>query len=279
MSTVRSIERRLYVRRQSDRDLGSQVATSGTEVPRHMDWNGVWTGYMAFVGFSVLLLAFVFGVGFSSLNPLAGSSWAGAGTGTLVWSGIVGLIALFIGAWVAGRTPHTTRQHGMMRGVMLWGLAMLSTLLLVGWLAGTALAATTGVAGAALGSASNISAGRVTSVLQQNGITGVTADQASTISSQLMAGDQSGAASSLANEANISTDRANTILGQVGAPVAGAASTAGRAVQHGGASLSWGLFWMALIGLGVSLLGGAMGGGGVDLRRSTLEHPISGQTA
>ncbi|MGH9394702.1 MAG: hypothetical protein ACRD1E_11075, partial [Terriglobales bacterium] len=137
MSTVRSIERRLYVRRQLDRDLASQAAVGGGEIPRHMDWNGVWTGYMTFAGVSILLLSFVFGVGFSSLNPLESSSWSGVGTGTMAWSVVMILIATFLGAWVAGRTPRTSKKHGMMRGITLWGMILLTVLVVAGWVGST----------------------------------------------------------------------------------------------------------------------------------------------
>ena len=265
MSTVRSIERRLYVRRQLDRDLAAQAAVSVAEVPRHMEWNGIWTGYMTFAGVAIILLSFVLAVGFSSLNPLSAASWAGVGRGTAVWSAIMVLIATFLGCWVAGRTPRTTKKHGMMRGITLWGMILLTVLFAAGWVGTTAASAAGSVAGAAITPSTGVSA--MQGVLQSNGVT-VTRAQATTISTQLLAGDRAGAANTLASDANISNARANQILGQVTSPVGGAATSAGQAVKTGGASISWGIFWIALIGLGCALLGGAMGGGGVNLRRN-----------
>ncbi|MGH9480516.1 MAG: hypothetical protein ACRD1L_00340 [Terriglobales bacterium] len=280
MGTVRSIERRLYVRRNSDRNLAEQsgAAPSAGEVRAvgAMEWGGIWAGYMTFAGAAILLLALVFGVGFSTLNPLNSASWVGAGAGTLVWGVVVVLIATFLGAWVAARTPPTTRRHGMMRGVTLWGLILLSDLLLFGWVTGTALSATTGVAGVALNSASNSSAARVTSVLEANGVAGVNSTQAATISSLLLAGDRDGAVNALAADANLSTARAAAILGQVTAPAGAAASRAGTALRLGGRTLSWGLFWTALIGLGCALFGGAMGGGGAKLEQVRMNLPRTG---
>jgi len=266
MSTVRSIERRLYVRRQLDRDLATQAATGTGELPRHMEWNGIWTGYMTFAGVAVILVSFVLGIGFSSLNPLQGSSWSSVGTGTLVWTGIMVLIATYLGAWVAGRTPRTTKRHGMMRGITLWGMILITMLLIVGWVAGTAVQATSSVAGA-LGNVGSNGSAAIQGVLQTNGIRGVTNAQATTISDQLMAGDRTGAAATLSTAAGIPQARANTILDQVSGAASGAASTAGRAVKHTGGSLSWGLFWISLIGLGCALFGGATGGGGLSLHR------------
>ncbi|MGH9416987.1 MAG: hypothetical protein ACRD01_10195 [Terriglobales bacterium] len=267
MSTVRSIERRLYVRRQMDRDMASQAAVVGSENLRHMEWNGIWTGYMTFAGVAILLLSFVFGVGFSSLNPLSRSSWASVGGGTLAWAVVVLLISTFLGAWVAGRTPRTTKRHGMMRGITLWGMILLSVLLIIGWITGTAVSAASGAA-PALGAAAGNGATRIEGVLQTNGITGVSNAQATTINTQLMAGDHAAAATTLAAAAGIPAARANTILNQVTTPVSGAATTAGEAVKHGAGSLSWGMFWIALIGLGCCLLGGAVGGGGFMIRRT-----------
>ncbi|MGH9393248.1 MAG: hypothetical protein ACRD1E_03695, partial [Terriglobales bacterium] len=150
--------------------------------------------------------------------------------------------------------------------ITLWGMVMITALLLVGWVAGTAVQATSGLAGGALGAASSNRAASVQGVLQSNGIN-LTQAQATTISNQMLAGDRAGASSTLAGDANITSARANDILGQVSTPVAGAATTAGQAVKHGGGGLSWGIFWISLIGLGVALLGGAVGGGGMALRR------------
>ncbi|MGH9519156.1 MAG: hypothetical protein ACRD2D_05880, partial [Terriglobales bacterium] len=110
--------------------------------------------------------------------------------------------------------------------------------------------------------------------LQSNGIN-ITPAQATNVSNQLMAGDRAGAATTLANDAGISNDRATAILGQVPAPVAGAATAAGTAVKHGGADLAWGIFWIALIGLGVALLGGVTGGGGLNFRRRPAMQPAA----
>ena len=267
MSTVRSIERRLYVRRQMDRDLAANAAVAGIEVPRPMEWNGIWTGYMTFAGVAILLLSFVFGVGFSSLNPLEGSSWADVGQGAMVWSAIVVLIAIFVGSWVAGRTPRTSKRHGMMRGMTLWGLILLTLLFLAGSVAGTAVAATTNVAGSALGAAPATGVSALMGVLQSNGIN-ITEQQAAALSAQMVAGNRTGAASRLAADANISNARADTVLGQVAEPASGAATRAGQAVKTGGSSVSWGIFWIALIGLGCALLGGSLGGGGsINIRR------------
>lgn len=240
-----------------------------------MDWGGIWAGYMTFAGVGILLLALVFGIGFSTLQAGSAASWAGVGAGTLVWSVVVLLIAMFLGAWVAGRTPCSTRRHGMMRGVTLWGLILVSDLLLFGWITGTALRAASGAASQALNTATNDSAGQVTTVLQTNGITNVSPTQAATISSLLLSGDRDGAANTLAQAANLSTTRADAILGQVSAPVGAAASRAGTAVRAGGRTLSWGLFWISLIGLGCALLGGAVGGGG-GLARMRMELPRPG---
>lgn len=226
MSTLRSIERRLYVRRQVDRDMAAQAVVATGEVPRHMEWNGIWTGYMTFAGVAIILLSFVLAVGFQSLDPFSSASWRSVGGGVLGWSLVVVLIATFLGAWVAARTPRTTRQHGMMRAVTLWGMILVTALLLTGWVAGTTIGAASQVATTAA-----TATGR-------------------------------GAAAPNAN-ANAAPAPRQSAQGALTATAPEAAAT----TVNLGRNMMWSFFLLALIGLGCALLGGALGGGGINLRR------------
>lgn len=247
MSTVRSIERRLYVRRQIDREVASQVAVAGAEVPRHMEWNGIWTGYMTFAGVAIILLSFVLAVGFSSLNPFSAASWRSVGGGVLGWSVVMVLIATWLGCWVAARTPRTTKKHGMMKGITLWAMILLTVVLLVGWVASTTIGA--------VASATNIP---------------VAAAVAPTTT----------APGALAPGA-AATPPAAAAPGTAATPTQGAlskaATTAGATTKHVAGNLMWGLFWIALIGLGLALFAGAVGGGGISLRRTprTVNPPAA----
>ncbi|MGH9475273.1 MAG: hypothetical protein ACRD1C_02950 [Terriglobales bacterium] len=231
MSTVRSIERRLYVRREVDRDIAPRAVVAGAEVPRHMEWNGIWTGYMTFVGVAIILLSFILAVGFSSLNPFSATSWRSVGGGVLGWSVVMVLIATWLGCWVAARTPRTTKRHGMMKGITLWAMILLTVVLVVGWVASTTLSA---VASAASGPVAAATAPAATVPPTAPGAAAPT----------------QGALSSVAGKAGATT-------------------------KHVGGNLMWGLFWIALIGLGLALFAGAVGGGGISLRRNprTVVNP------
>lgn len=271
MGTVRSIERRMYVRRQADRDLQAGQGIAVAEIPGRFSWSGIWGGYLTFIGFGSLLLFFVLGIGFSSVNPLNVSSWQSVGGGVAVWGVIMLLIATFIGAWQSARGPKAvTRREGIKRGVVLWGLIMATMLLIFGWMAGKAVTAAASTAGA-VGSAAvptlqQTTPATVMTTLQRNGIT-ISQAQATTISTDLTAGNRAAAATTLSQTAGISTARADTLLNQMTGPAGGAAGTAGRTAATGGSMVAWGAFWLSLIGLGVAILGGAIGSGGVTFRR------------
>lgn len=286
MGTVRNIERRMYVRRQADRELqaGAERGAAVAEVPGRFSWSGIWGGYLTFIGVTTLLLFFVMGIGFSNVNPLDVNSWQSVGGGVAVWSAIVLIIAAFIGAWAAARGPKTlNRSEGIKRGVVLWGLIMTTLLLVFGWMAGKAVnvAATAagGAASAVAPAVQQAAPATVTSTLQRNGVT-VTQAQATTIANQLTAGDRTGAATTLSQAAGISNARANALLDQITGPVTGQARTAGREAARGaatgGGALAWGGFWLALISLGAAILGGAVGsGGGMAFRRPQAPLPTA----
>ena len=277
MSTVRSIERRMFLRRQMDREL-STSGQPGTAVrSQGMEWSGVWSGYAVFAGVAVLLLFLVLGIGFSSVNPMNPSSWASAGKGMAIWSVIVLLISTFIGGWVTGRIPAATRAHGIMKSITLWGLIMISSVLALGWIAGKAM---TAAAHAATSATTAVSHAATTGVnmlqgqLRTDGLH-VSRAQAAIIGGQMTAGHPGAAATALAHDAAISTARASAII-QGMAPnysrLGGAAANLGKNVSSGaktgGSAVTWAGFWLALISLGCAMAGGAVGGGGMKMKKT-----------
>lgn len=275
MSTVRNIERRMFIRRQADRDVQTGGAAAAAPRAREwgVEWNGIWTGYMVWAGVEAILLFLVLGIGFSSLNPLRASSWAGVGRGVVIWIAIMTFIATFIGSWVAGRTPPATKHHGIAKGITLWGMIVITTVLLVGWIAGQAVqvasGAVSGVASAAP-TAATTGISTLQGALQSHGIN-LSRAQTTDIATRMAAGDRTGAASTLSRDAGISNAQANDILssvqsgpvGALGGAASQAGTAAGRAVKQGGGSMAWGLFWISLITLGCAIGGGATGGGGL----------------
>lgn len=277
MGTVRNIERRMFVRRQQDRDLqagtGQAAAKEGV---RGLEWNGIWTGYLVWVGCEAILGFLILWIAFSNVNPLHAGSWVGVGGATVIWLAIITFISTYIGAWVAGRTPPGTKSHGIAKSLPLWGLIMLTVFLIVGFVASQAVTVAAGgvaAAGNAAPAATTATITQFRGALQSEGAT-VTQAEAAHIGAQMAAGNSAGAAATLSHDAGIPLAQAQTTLTRVQAgpagQLAGIASNVGAAAatgaKHVGGSLAEGMFWIALITLGCAIGGGATGGGGLGKR-------------
>ncbi len=280
MNTVRSIERRMFSRRETDRQ-GEVVNMPVAGAPEKVEWSGVWSGYVISIGVALLLMFLVLGLGLSSVNPVDANSWKSAAAGTGIWVGICFLIATFIGGWVAGRSPASTRRIGLLKGVTMWGLLMVSAIALGALLAGTALTTASSIASSPTAAQAATSVAGSTSdlptVLQNNGIQ-LSAAQTTALQARLAAGDRTGAASTLARDANLPNARATAIINQVNAnsPLAGVsggqvASTAKTVA----ARASWAGFWFALITLICAAVGGVIGGGGLRRFRTRQSAPVA----
>lgn len=278
MGTVRNIERRMFIRRQQDRDLqagaGQAVVREGA---RGLEWNGIWTGYLVWAGCEAILGFLILWIAFSNVNPLHASSWAGVGGATVIWLAIMTFIATYIGSWVAGRTPPATTHHGIAKSLPLWGLIMLTAVLVVGFVASQAVTVAAGgvaAVGNAAPAATTASITQFRGALQAQGVT-VTRAEAANVGAQMAAGNTAGAAATLSRDAGIPVARAQAALAAVKAGpagnLAGLASTAGAAAAKGakqvGHSLGEGMFWLALITLGCAIGGGATGGGALSKRK------------
>lgn len=277
MSTVRSIERRMFLRRQMDRDFSTGTQIRGVARSQGMEWSGVWSGYVVFAGVAVLLLFLVLGIGFSSVNPMNPSSWESAGKGMAVWSVIVLLISTFIGAWVSGRTPAATRAHGIMKSITLWGLIMITSLLMMGSIAGRVMTVAAHAATSATSAVSHAASTGVNMLqgqLRTDGLN-VSRAQAAIIGGQLTAGHPGAAAATLAQDAAIPPARASAIIHGMApnySALGGTASNIGKKVasgaKSGGSAVTWAGFWLALISLGCAIAGGAVGGGGMKMKKA-----------
>ncbi|MGH9535243.1 MAG: hypothetical protein ACRD2E_10315 [Terriglobales bacterium] len=273
MSTVRNIERRMFLRRQADRDLQT-TAGQPALVSRGLEWNGIWTGYLVWAGCEAILMSLALWIGFSNVNPLRASSWAGVGHGTVIWVAIMTFIATYIGGWVVGRTPRATTSHGIAKALPYWGLVVLTVMVMVAFVASQAVTVAAGGVAAVGNAAPAAATAGITGVqgqLQTQGYT-VTRAEAADIGASLTAGNTGAAATALSRDAGISLAQAHNAIGrlQTTGPAAGlsgaatrAGSAAARGAKHVGGSLAGGMFWLALITLGCAIGGGATGGGGI----------------
>lgn len=89
-----------------------------------ISWGAVFTGLFTAFVITMILEALGVAVGLSGDNSL--------GTGTVIWSVIVALLALFSGGWVMARTEaiHLNKLDLAIHGITLWGVLFFSLLLL-----------------------------------------------------------------------------------------------------------------------------------------------------
>lgn len=97
-----------------------------------VDWGAVWAGMFTFIGiWSVfgLLGAAIFA---SSANPSAARPITGMGWGESIWAIVLTIIAMWVGGMVTGRLAKASdRQHGVLHGMVMFGLSMAAVVLIV----------------------------------------------------------------------------------------------------------------------------------------------------
>jgi hypothetical protein len=90
-----------------------------------MRWSAVLAGTVLAIGLWILLQTLGMGLGLSAVDTDDAGSLRGVGIGTGIWSIIAPLIALFAGAFVAGRLAGTRDSRvGAMHAAVMWGLSM-----------------------------------------------------------------------------------------------------------------------------------------------------------
>ncbi|MGJ7581800.1 hypothetical protein ACSFA3_16580 [Variovorax sp. RHLX14] len=140
-----------------------------------VSWGAIFAGlFLALITYLFLgVLGTAIGAGsidaMGDRNPLAGF-----GTGAGVWVGVSTLVALAVGAFVAG---HTAPSKGILHGILCWAVTTLVTLYALSSLAGGVIGTATRVAGSGISlagqgvaaAAPGIASG-VKDQLQKNGI-------------------------------------------------------------------------------------------------------------
>src|SRR5262245_15768852 len=116
---------------------------------RGISWSGILAGVA--VAFSVaLLLGFLgAGLGASSVNPLQERNpLEGLGTSALIWMVLSGIIAFFIGGWLAAYGGWArTRTEAMTHGLVMWAVATVVGLWVMTGAAGALLSGGAGLVG------------------------------------------------------------------------------------------------------------------------------------
>lgn len=116
--------------------MATNIATPIPAAPIHtfqLRWSALFGGLVVALGTWLLLTVLGLAAGLSAMNPADPASARPAGIGTGIWSLVVPLVALFIGGLVTARTAGVIdRTEGAIHGAVVWALAMMGTVALIG---------------------------------------------------------------------------------------------------------------------------------------------------
>ncbi len=130
---------------------GGEVVTAwATSIVR---WSPIWMGLLAAIGIYFAISALGFAIALSSADVTAGAPLArDILQTTAIWNVIAGLVALFVGGFLAGRLGvHTGLRNAWTQGTAVWALYLIVTLL-------AAALGLSGLAGGGLGALGDIRA-------------------------------------------------------------------------------------------------------------------------
>lgn len=122
------VERTVVDRPYAERDYTYAERAAAV---RRISWGAIFAGTVIILVAQLLLGMLGMGIGATTVDPATQGSPSGQALsmGAAIWWVVSSLIAVFLGAWVAGRLAGMPRpQDGMLHGLVTWGF---STLLLV----------------------------------------------------------------------------------------------------------------------------------------------------
>lgn len=126
------------------------VAVAG----RRISWGAVIAGVIIVLIVQLLLSLLGVGIGASSIDPTQNEGTPEASTfgiGAGLWWVICSLVAVFAGAWVAGRLAGMPdRTDGALHGLVAWGLSMLLVLYLLTTTVSSLIGGAFGIVGSAM---------------------------------------------------------------------------------------------------------------------------------
>jgi hypothetical protein len=107
----------------------------------NLSWGSVIAGAVAALGFQIMFTLLGAGLGLALVNPAQGDTPGKAlGGGAVAWWFVTGLLALWIGGYVAGRLSASgSRMILALHGLVTWSFAAVLTLILVGSAAGAVI--------------------------------------------------------------------------------------------------------------------------------------------
>lgn len=113
--------------------------------PRRLSWGAIWAGVFTFWAIWMVFEILAFAIFGSRAN--AAGTVAGRGAGIAIWTIILTIIAMYVAGRETGHAAAVTNRHdGLMHGMIMFGLAVVSVLVLSS-LFGAVLSGGTGIQG------------------------------------------------------------------------------------------------------------------------------------
>ena len=100
----------------------STYPTGGTPFYRRISWGAIIAGTLVALVTMLLLNLLGIGIGLGSINPVQEANpFSGLGTGAIIWWVVSNLIAIFAGAYVAGKLAGVPKSStSTMHGILSW---------------------------------------------------------------------------------------------------------------------------------------------------------------
>jgi hypothetical protein len=126
--------------------LQVQSSNPQTVLPRASDWSAVWSGVFIFASiwtvFEVLGLAIFASASGATVATVASSM----GVGMAIWTIVLTVIAMYIAGRETGRLASVaTRYDGLVHGMMMFGLSVISAIVLTALASSLEAASTHGI--------------------------------------------------------------------------------------------------------------------------------------
>lgn len=111
-------------------DMNNQIEP--VSVLGRPNWGAIWAGVFTFIAIWSVFGALGLGIFASSASPNTAAPISGMSAGMAIWSIILTIIAMFVAGRVTGGFANTTNaREGMQHGMIMFGLAVTSALLIV----------------------------------------------------------------------------------------------------------------------------------------------------
>ncbi len=122
---------------------------------KRISWGAVFAGVTTAVIIQLLLTLLGVGIGAASIDPLQERApGEGLGIGAAIWFFVTSLIAMYVGARVAGQYSNASlKKDRMLHGILTWATTSILSVILLATAVGSLLGGTASMLGSAAGTA------------------------------------------------------------------------------------------------------------------------------